>query len=128
MANGGCMDRRTPLCPTGHGPFGAAAQKGTLLSEYFCLVHEKVTKIIGLFFWGGGIQGIREGIQITEIVRNDPNFEFLVSGIDGPTEHWGTFGCICSFNSSSIHLFLSPSLHQPPQTPNWPYQALYQLS
>ena len=48
------MDRRTPLCPTGHGPFGAAAHKGTLLSEYFCLVHEKVTKIIGPFFGGRG--------------------------------------------------------------------------
>ena len=51
------MDRRTPLCPTGHGPLGAAAQKGTLLSEYFCLVHERVTKIIGLFFGGGGHPG-----------------------------------------------------------------------
>ena len=48
------MDRRTPLCPTGHGPFGAAVQKGTLLSEYFCLVHERVTKIIGPFFGGRG--------------------------------------------------------------------------
>ena len=59
------------------------------------------------FVWyikeGGGIQVIREGIQITEIVRNDPNFDFW-SAVLMVLQNTG--GHLVVFDLLTVHPFI----------------------